>query len=70
MIELARAGSIRLLQAVQSADGSYALVAGVGLEQRTLRSKREDVRRWRSLDSLSRYVRETLGVNRFEVVGQ
>lgn len=70
LAELARAGSIRVLQAVRSQDGSWAMVAKVGLVDRTLRSRRSDVRRWKSLDTLARYARERIGVANFEVVGQ
>lgn len=70
LIDLASAGSIRALRAVQSADGSWALVAQIGLSERALRSSRQDVRTWRKLDTIARYCRERIGINRFEVIGQ
>lgn len=70
LVDLARAGSVRTLRAVQSGDGSWALVAAVGMNERTLRSQRESVRTWRSLDTLARYAREKIGINQFEVNGQ
>ena len=70
LIDLVHAGSVRMLKAVQSGDGAWALVASVGMHDRTLRSQRESVRTWRSLDTLARYARQTIGINKFEVVGQ
>ncbi|WP_440998140.1 hypothetical protein [Arhodomonas sp. SL1] len=68
--ELVDAGSVRDLRAVQSATGDWALVAKIGMTERALRSQREDVRTWRKLDTVYRYARETLGINRLEIVGQ
>lgn len=68
--ELVSAGSVRQLKVVQSGDGSWALVAQIGMTERALRSKREPVRTWRRLDSVYKYAREGLGVNKFEVIGQ
>lgn len=68
--ELVDAGAVRALRAVQSADGSWALVAQVGMAERTLRSAREPVRTWRRLDTMYRWTRQTLGVNRLELQGQ
>jgi len=64
--ELVDAGSVRTLQAVRTGT-RWALVARVGLDERVLRSQREDVRLFARLDTIHRFTRE-LGVNRFEVV--
>ena len=66
--ELARANSVQALQARRAGD-RYALVARIGMGERTLRSRREEVRTWANLNTLARYVREKLGIGRFEVVG-
>lgn len=70
LVDLASAGSVRTLKAVQSANGQWALVASVGMSERTLRSQREAVRLWRSLDALYKYARQTVGINRVEIIGQ
>ena len=67
---LINAGSVRALKAVQSqADGKWCLVAQVGMDEITVRSKREPVRTWASIDSIARYCRERFGVVDFEVKG-
>ncbi len=70
LTEMASAGSVRALRAVQSGDGRYALVAQIGMGERTLRSRRAGVRTWAKLDTLARFAREHIGINRFEVIGR
>lgn len=66
LAELARAGSIRSLRAVATS-GRWALEAQIGMNSRPMSSKRDDVRLFSSLDSVEKFARETIGVDRFEV---
>lgn len=69
LIDLARTGSVRSLRVVESGDGSWVLVATIGMAERALRSQRESVRTWRSLDTVYRYCRERVGINQIEIQG-
>lgn len=67
---LVSAGSVRVLRAIQSeADGRWCLTAQVGMDEVTVRSKRDAIRLWASLDSIAKFCREYLGVVDFEVKG-
>lgn len=69
LADLVRAGSVRTIHVVQTGD-RWAVEADVGMERRPMRSQRSDVRLFASLDTLSRFLRERIGISRFEVVGQ
>lgn len=73
LVSLIANGSIKSVSAVESANGRFAIQAQAKSKQGgtvTLRSHREDVRTFASLDTLRRYCRDQLGVARFEVIGQ
>lgn len=64
--ELVGAGAVRAIQAVRHGD-AWAIVLRIALQDRVVRSQREPVRTWRSLDTLAGWV-EQLGATQFEVV--
>lgn len=68
--EMAAAGSVRSLRTVQSGNGRYALVAQNDMNERTLKSQRSPVRTWASLNTITRFACEEIGINSFEVIGQ
>jgi len=69
LMDLARAGSVRNLRVIEAGDGSWALVAAIGMTERTLKTARRNVRTWRHLDTVYRYARDRIGINRIQVEG-
>lgn len=66
--ELARAGSLRTVRAVQTGD-KWAVEAEIGMETRPMRSQRDPVRQFARLDTLQRFL-DAQGIRKFEVVAQ
>ena len=64
--ELLDSGAIRSVALVAQGDG-WAVQVEVGTRWRTLRSAREPVRWWRSLDRLARWLRADLGIAEWSV---
>ena len=64
--ELVSAGAVRVVQVVRHGD-AWAVVVRVALRDRVVRSQREQVRTWRSLDTVAAWVGQ-LGAAGFEVV--
>lgn len=63
--ELVSTGAVRVVQVVRHGD-AWAIVIRVALRDRVIRSQRERVRTWRSLDTVAAWV-SALGVVGFEV---
>lgn len=64
--ELLDSGAVRAVQIVGQGTG-WAVQVEVGMRRRTLRSAREPVRWWRSLDRLARWLRDDLGIAEWSV---
>lgn len=69
LADMASAGVVRTVKAVRTGN-RWAVEATIGMETRPLRSQREQVRLFAKLDTLERFLRDQIGINRFEVVGQ
>ena len=63
--ELVNTGAVRSVQVLRHGD-AWAAVIRVGLRDRVIRSQRERVRTWRSLDTVANWVVD-LGANGFVV---
>ena len=63
--ELVSTGAVRVVQVVRHGD-AWAIVIRVALRDRVIRSQRERVRTWRSLDTVAAWA-AALGVAGFEV---
>ena len=59
--ELLDSGAVRAVTIVAQGN-AWAVQVEVGTRWRVLRSARDDVRWWKSLDRLARWLREDLGV--------
>lgn len=66
MRELIESGAVRAITVVGQGEG-WAVEIEVGTRRRVLRSAREPVRLWKSLDRLARWLREDLGVAEWAV---
>ena len=64
--ELLDSGAIRSVALVAQGD-AWAVQVEVGTRWRTLRSAREPVRWWRSLDRLARWLKDDIGVAEWTV---
>jgi len=66
MANLVYAGAIRTIRVVQQPDdGSWVVVVVVGMAEMPIRGRRKAQRKWRRLNSVARWLRETAGVNQF-----
>ena len=66
MRELLDSGSVRAIAVVAQGD-AWAVQVEVGTRWRVLRSAREPVRLWKSLDRLARWLRGDLGIAEWSV---
>jgi len=64
--ELLASGAVRSVQVVGEAEG-WAVQIEVGTRRRILRSARSPIRWWRSMDRLTRWLRDDLGVVEWSV---
>ncbi|MFO7582072.1 hypothetical protein [Guyparkeria sp.] len=53
---LGEAGSVRSVSIERAPGDGWAVVLRVGMEERVVRSRREDVRTWATLDSAAKWV--------------
>jgi len=50
--ELIATGVVRVLQVIHHGDAGWAILVRVGVQNRVVRSQRETIRTWRSLDTI------------------
>ena len=65
--ELIATGVVRVLQVVHHGDAGWAVLVRVGVQNRVVRSQREKIRTWRSLDTLANWA-AGLGAVAVEVI--
>lgn len=63
-------GSVHGVRVLESGNGEYGIVVKTQMGERTLATQRGDVRRWVKIDTLKKFLKEKIGVTRFEVIGQ
>ena len=64
--ELLASGAVRHLVVVGAAEG-WAVQVEIGMRRKVLRSARAPVRWWKSMDRLTRWLRDDLGVVEWSV---
>ena len=65
--ELIATGIVRVLQVIHHGDAGWAVLVRVGVQNRVVRSQREKIRTWRSLDTLASWA-AGLGAVALEVI--
>jgi hypothetical protein len=65
--ELIATGVVRVLQVIHHGNAGWAVLVRVGVQNRVVRSQRENIRTWRSLDTLASWA-AGLGAVAIEVI--
>ena len=67
MRELIATGVVRVLQVIHHGNAGWAVLVRVGVQNRVVRSQREKIRTWRSLDTIGTWA-AGLGAVAIEVI--